>query len=301
MNLCFVINHNYVEKLLVTLYSCYLNNSFEKIHAYIIQKDLTSFDKSRIEVFFTRYNVEIDFYDVDDKLFMNASHMATDKVSYTTYYKLYILKLLNKLDRVLYLDCDIIVDGDITQFYYQKMNKFMGVVKDNEIIKSNKNYIKKITGSRKNNYFNAGVILFNFYEGYEYDIPSMDEIVEFLNTKSSNLKMHDQDIFNHFFKDNLQFFEEKYNYFAIYHHLYQLLLPIPNKFNPTIIHYVGLKPWQKGYVGFFKKKYIYYYNKVNEVYNINFLEKNSLKYKTKYYVIICRTKIHRFVNWVLKK
>ena len=300
MNLCFVINHNYVEQLMVTLYSCYINNREEKITSYVIQKDLTSYDKSRLENFVNQFNIDIMFFDVNDDLFLNASHMKCDKESYTTYYKLYILELLNKLDRVLYLDCDIIVDKNLKEIYYKQFDKFLGVVKDKEIMNSDKRYIKEIVGNINANYFNAGVILFNFYKGYEKDIPQMSEIVDFLNNKSKNLKTHDQDIFNHFFNKNLYFFDSKFNYFSIYQHLYQLLIPLPNNFNPSIIHYVGFKPWYSGYVGFFKKKYLYYYNEVNKFENISFYEKTSICKKIKTYFILCRTRLHRFVNWIFK-
>lgn len=300
MNLCFVINHNYVEQLMVTLYSCYINNKDENIVAYVIQKDLTISDKNRLTNFFMQFNIKINFFDVNDDLFMNASHMKTDQQSYTTYYKIYILELLNKLDRVLYIDCDLIINNSLKEFYYKKFDKFLGVIKDREIMKSDRRYIKEIVGNRKDNYFNAGVILFNFYDGYENDIPKMEEIIDFLHNESKNLKTHDQDIFNHFFNKNLYFFDDNYNYFALYHHLYQLIFPIPNNVDPDIIHYVGFKPWYKGYVGFFKKKYLYYYNEVNKFEKLNFYEKTSITKKVKTYFIICRTKIHRFVNNLLR-
>jgi len=70
MNLCFVINHNYVEQLMVTLYSCYINNKDENIVAYVIQKDLTISDKNRLTNFFMQFNIKINFFDVNDDLFI---------------------------------------------------------------------------------------------------------------------------------------------------------------------------------------------------------------------------------------
>lgn len=299
MNISFVINHNYVGQCKVTLYSCHINNLDENITAYIIQKDLTIEDKNDLINFGNKINVKVVFFDVNDDMFKNASHMESDKASYTTYYKLYILELLNKLDRVLYLDCDMVVNGSLKELYYGNYDKFLIVVKDREIMLSDRRYIKKIVGSSKDNYFNAGMILFNFYENYENDISEINEIISFLDNKSKNLKTHDQDIFNHFFKNNLCFVDSKYNYFAIYHHLYQLLLPIPNNNNPIVIHYVGFKPWQCDYVGFFRKKYLYYYNETLKITNLSFLEKISVKKKIKKYFIMWRTKLHRFVNNLL--
>lgn len=301
MNFCFVINHNYIGQLKITLYSLYEHHKDEDISIYVFSKDLTEKDKENLNAYCNKLSFKIDYLLMSDELFKNCSHMANDKAGYTTYYKLYILALLNHLDRVLYLDCDMIINKSLKEFYNGNYSKFLIAVKDREIMMADKRYIKKLTGSRKTSYFNAGMLLFNFYKGYEKDIKMFEEIEKYLNEESSSLKTHDQDVFNHFFKDNVEFVSNSYNFFAMITRIYQLFIPITTNRNPHIIHYVAIKPWSDSYYGFFYKKYLNTYNKAKEITDVDFLKKRKFFKSMKTYFIMWRTRLHRTINWLFRK
>lgn len=292
-NLCFVINDNYVGQFKVTFYSIFLNNKDKKFNINIIESDLSNESKNDLTLFISQLGSIINFIDVDNSWFTNASHMATDS-SYTTYYKIFIFKYLINLDRVLYLDCDMVVNNDIDELYNYNTDKLLCAVIDREVNKCNRRYLSKII-NKNTNYFNAGMLLFNFTDENRKLI-DLELIKNYLLNESSNLQMHDQDVFNHFFNENCTFISNKYNYFTLYHYLYQFFIPIPHNKKPTIIHYVGFKPWKGDYVGFFKNKYIAYYKETSKVTNINFLEKTNHIGRIKKYFILWRTKLHRLFN-----
>ena len=294
-NLCFVINRNYIGQFMVTFNSIVYNNKNKKFNVNIIESDLNSLDKERINKFVNRFDSIVNFYDVDNSLFKNSAHMASDS-SYTTYYKLFIFKLLSGLDKVLYLDCDMVIDGDIDELYNYNSNELLTVVKDREVMNSDKKYIYSLI-EKKTNYFNAGMILFNLSKENLAKV-NMDEINDFIINKSAYLHMHDQDIFNHFFNCKASYINSKFNYFTIYSSIFQFILPIHFK-KGIVIHYVGLKPWKNNYIGLYYKKYRKYYNMTKKIENISFYEKRNVLSSIKMYFTMLDSRIKRNIKKIL--
>ena len=298
MNIAFVINRNYIGPLKTTMYSLYLNNKDESFDAYIFESDLTEKDYSNVKEFFDKINSKVTFCKVDNSAFKDAKKMKSD-YSYTTYYKFFIFERLSHLDKVLYLDCDIVVNGNLKDFYYKEYNSLLCAVKDKELMNSNKRHLKRITGSKKNNYFNAGVILFNIKGHEEECIGMCNKLIDFAINNRDILKTHDQDVLNHFFYNKTTFLDKQYNYFTIYKSIFHLIFPISFYKKAKIIHYVGSKPWKKGYVGFYRKTYLKYYKLTSGITDVNYLEKQTLLSKFKHYLIMIRTRGHRFINRLL--
>jgi len=294
-NLCFVFSKKYIDQFKVTFHSIVLNNLDKGFNVNIIESELEESDKNDILDFVKKFNSIVNFYDVDNTWFVNSSHMESDN-SYTTYYKIFIFKYLSHLDRVLYLDCDMVIDGDISSLYNIETNKLLTVVKDYEVMNSDKKYIYSLI-DKGTKYFNAGMILFNFYEGFENDV-NLDNIKDYLLNNSKNLHMHDQDIFNHFFNKNAYFINSRYNYFTIYKSVLQYIFPIHFK-KGIVIHYVGKKPWVSGYIGLYYRKYKKYYDKTKEISNISFFEKRRFKDTFKMYFVMLDMRIKRDIKRLL--
>ena len=292
-NLCFVINKNYIGQFKVTFYSIVINNNDKQFNVNIIESDLDINDKKDIEEFVSKFNSIVNFYDVDNSWFKNSAHMESD-TSYTTYYKLFIFTLLKDLDKVLYLDCDMIINGDISPLYNIETDKLLTVVKDSEVMASDKKYIYSLI-EKKTKYFNAGMILFNL----KYlDRVNMEEIKEYVLNNSKDLHMHDQDIFNHFFNKDANFVNSKFNYFTIYKSMLQYIAPIHFK-KGIVIHYVGKKPWTSGYIGLYYKKYKKYYFETGKITNLNFFQKRNLQNTFKMYFVMIDMRIKRDIKRLL--
>ena len=72
MNIFFAVNNDYVKYLLVALLSILKNNVEEKIHFYIISKDITEESKNKIGLLRKIYsNFEIKYLVLDMSLFKN--------------------------------------------------------------------------------------------------------------------------------------------------------------------------------------------------------------------------------------
>jgi len=167
------------------------------------------------------------------------------------YYRLLCMDYLpQSLDRVLYLDCDIIVNGSIKELYNIDLTGYMFAAADDyvEVIgKSSEpttkqreiidRYIPKTC-----KYVNSGVLLMNLE--YLRKAVTTDEIILMIEEFGDQLVWHDQDFINYVFYEHIYHIDYKiYNYFPVYYNWADLKPGIP-----AIIHFAGVfKPWKDDY------------------------------------------------------
>ena len=159
--------------------------------------------------------------------------------SVEVYMRLFAQFLLpNDLDRVLYLDADIIVLQDLQKFYNQDFggNYYVAAAdfgENNTLIAS----IKSAFGIQDKTYVNSGVLLMNLSALREHT--SFDEILSKLHEWKNKLKLPDQDFLNAYFKDNIKICSGDYNYqLGVEHSVSKEKLK-----NIFVLHYTYEKPW----------------------------------------------------------
>ena len=86
----------------------------------------------------------------------------------TIYYRIFIAQMFPQYDKGIYLDSDTVVVGDISEMFNVELGKkyLLGAVNDFSI-KKNKpfmDYIEKVVGIPRDEYFNSGVLLLNLAE-----------------------------------------------------------------------------------------------------------------------------------------
>lgn len=190
--------------------------------------------------------------------------------------------LPENIDKILYLDSDILVNSDISKLYNMKLNTNILYIacKDESAIHGDDN--KRLNLPDNYSYVNSGVLLINIKDlRKKY---TMEEIINFIKNKKDILKYPDQDILNLLYCNEIKTISNRYNFILKdidYYDKNELAY---------IIHYAGLeKPWKiKG--GRYKIAYLIYY------YRILLKEKKFLK-------LICIFLLHRiyYVFCVLKK
>ena len=167
MNIATALNRKYLEYTVVMLCSLCENNN-EHIDAYLLHSELTPQDIDLIKNSLSKYNitiisVEINKSDFDDRLPRNTQW------SIETYYILMLMDILpESVDRLMYLDVDLIINGSIEELYHVD---FAG---DDVIAADDSNGKRTLDtfGSKQIEmfrdmlaqgfrYFNAGVMLFN--------------------------------------------------------------------------------------------------------------------------------------------
>lgn len=280
LNVVFTVDKNYIQHFTVACVSL-LENNFGKINRIMVIcdfEDLPIFD-SVLEFFKLKYNFKIEKYQLDSQVL--TGFKISHHISKATYFRLLISEVLPKdLNKVLFLDSDIVVTGDISELADMdfKDNGYYVYAVDHNYTKDELERLASI-GYRSNKYFNAGIMLINL-EKWRKDAISN---ILLKNAKKYNdiLLWWDQDVLNISFESSWGELDYTYNAFGI---------TIKPEYTPKIIHYTGSsKPWHFFNRHHYKSlywKYLkltpfkYYFPEDLRFKNLLDILKKNLKFKT---------------------
>ncbi|WP_330847969.1 glycosyltransferase family 8 protein, partial [Streptococcus suis] len=83
-------------------------------------------------------------------------------ISLETYFRILLPSQLPELDRILYLDCDILVKGSLNPLWESDLtHHYLAGVNELDMLHDNSDYRQKIGFTPQDIYVNAGVLLFN--------------------------------------------------------------------------------------------------------------------------------------------
>ncbi len=256
---------NYAPYCGIMLTSVFENNRDRNARAYVLlDKPLQEQHQRKFNVLSNKYGAEITYVMVDKSFFekfpLKGDAKNLKHWSIVTYYRLYAEELLPKdIDKVLYLDCDIIVNRPIGALFDIDWDGFaVGAVPD--MCTEWQEYYDRLGYDRDEGYFNAGVLFINL--GYWRGHGIGQKCIDYLASNYDRIFNNDQDVLNVITRDCKMDLPVSYNY--------QMQLRMPYFFNtfsesmkkdvletkyPHIIHYAAeLKPWMTKY-------YFYPFNK----------------------------------------
>ena len=162
---CFATDDNYVPLLAVAVSSLLDNASkdnFYRIFVLITKLEQENIDKIKA---LETDNSEITFISLAKEMdkIKDMFHLR-DYYSKETYYRIFIPNLFPYYKKVLYLDCDITVLGDVAELYNHHIHGFYVGAAVEEVMQTYEvfgNYVEKADGIKRENYFNAGILLIN--------------------------------------------------------------------------------------------------------------------------------------------
>lgn len=263
MNILVTINKDYIKQLNVLLKSIELSNKKDRFDIYLFHKSLTELeiDKVKNGLDMERFCIisiqipqsEIDTFPVYQK-----------RYPVEIYFRIFATKYLpNNLERILYLDSDIIVINELKELYEKDFegNYYIAATHVNKVL--HKINEIRLDLKKEEPYINTGVLLINLKQLRTINIEK--EVIDFVNKNKSKLILPDQDIISAVYGDKIKVVDEfKYNLGDRSLYLYNIKNPnkkISLKWickNTVIIHYYGKnKPWKDKYVGklgFFYKR-----------------------------------------------
>lgn len=256
IHIFFASDDNFALPLTIALSSILRHaNSDDEFCFYILDKNISLKNKNKIQKLKKIKNFEIEYIQVDDKLFANCPLTKECKhISLQTYYRYLIPIIKPNLEKILYLDCDILVVASLKSLWNIDLkNTYCGVVEEM--------YDKTQQDAKRLNiksFFNAGVLLINNKKWVDENISNQ----LFSKTKElylqNKLIWQDQDVLNAVFNDNVTWINPKYNFQQNFHDNYTYTVYSTNDIenaekNNVIIHYnTYIKPWKDGYKCNFK-------------------------------------------------
>lgn len=163
--ICFATDDNYVPFLSVAIASLLDNSSAENYYRiFVLITQLKDENINKIKKL-EKPNSSIEFISLAKELdkIQGMFHLR-DYYSKETYYRIFIPNLFPQYKKVLYLDCDITVLGDVSELYNTHIHGFYVGAAQEEVMQTYEvfgNYVEKADGINRKNYFNAGILLIN--------------------------------------------------------------------------------------------------------------------------------------------
>jgi lipopolysaccharide biosynthesis glycosyltransferase len=195
-NICFSLDSNYVEQLLVSITSILKNaDENDNIVLYILDGGLTQNDKQKIEERKEIKPFEINYIPINSADFKDCPMLCDMNKNYDhyhvtipTYFRFKLAEVLPNLDKVLYLECDVIVKTSLKEL-------FSIDISENSILMV-KDAVSENEAKRLNlpSYYNAGVMLINLDFWRKNDV--QNKLFEFAENNKDIILWQDQDVIN---------------------------------------------------------------------------------------------------------
>ena len=200
---------DYTRHCAVTILSVLETNKKNKIKFYIMSSWLTKDNINELKRIVHSYNQEIEFI-IDDGIIpkeIKETVIVRRNLTRWTWYRLFFPLFIKNIDRLLYIDCDVLVNKDIKGIYDMNM-KWKTIVWYLEPEPSR--YLKK-QYFWISNYINAWVILI---DAKKYDINKInDDNIRIINEKyGERINDCDQDYLNIIFRDEIWIYNKGMNY-----------------------------------------------------------------------------------------
>lgn len=242
INICFCIDENYVHQLGAVLYSLIESNHKNNIDIYVLINNVSKISQERLGLLIqTIDNFSINFIESQDSEVQKLE--AGGHISSATYIRFEIPSLLSNLEKVLYLDADIVISDDLSELFNTNIeNNYVAAVENPFFDR-----YESLGMSRNDGYFNAGVLLINLSLWRERNIKN--KAINFLSSNKLMCIMFDQDALNAIFQGKWKKVDIRWNLQTSFirgrKRLPDLIEQIDNAFlNPAIIHYSSSsKPW----------------------------------------------------------
>lgn len=271
MNILVTIDRNYLAPFETMLLSLLLNNPGQRIDLYLLSDDVTQQDTAHAAALLHAHGGGLHLIPVPAELFCGAPVIRY--YSRAMYYRLLAAQLLpGSLDRILYLDPDILTIGSLRPLYDMDMGDALYAAAVHEGLVNLSSPVNKIRLSNyeTEGYFNSGVLLMNLPRIREAVSP--DAIFRYAQENRQLLILPDQDILNGLYGAGIMKIDETlWNYDARKYREYLLASQGEKDIawvmgNTAILHFCGKnKPWKKNSRGRFTALYRHYMH-LTEIY-----------------------------------
>lgn len=194
------------------------------------------------------------FYNANERMLKKSFPIGRLRQTLTkaAYYRLYLAELLTQeIDKVLYLDGDVIVRHSLLPLWNTNLGEnALAAVSD--CSSGNIEFYNRLKYPFELGYFNSGVLLVNLKYWREHQV--LNDFESYMENHADSIKCHDQDVLNVVFYDkkiilplkyNLQkyFFRKKrdsYDYWKLEKEIQEAFV------DPCIVHFTTSdKPWRK--------------------------------------------------------
>ena len=202
INVCLACDNNYAKYAGVVIASILSSaNQEDNLNIFILDGGISEEKKSQILTLKSLKDCSINFVNIDEDLFEDYKKVKTHKyITIATYFRLKLASLLPDINRVIYFDCDFIVNSSLKELFNKDLGEMpIAGAKDinKRILKHNPTYV------------NAGMLVMDLNNIRKLQLE--DKFLEWTRKHADTIKMGDQEIINEVCKNNIYLVEDEWN------------------------------------------------------------------------------------------
>lgn len=271
MNILLTLDRNYLPPMQVLLASLFINNPGESFDIYVVADGFTPEDHAHVISLCARFQARYHPLTIDEAWFTDAPTLRY--YSRAMYYRLLAAQILPEhLDRILYLDPDMLVIGSIRALYETDMgeNLYAACIHRGLVDLSTPVNKVRLSTYETEGYFNSGMLLMNLPRIRKQVLPQV--IFDYVRDNRTLLVLPDQDVLNGLYGEHILSLDEQlYNYDVRKYREYRLISSGEHDAawvmeNTVILHFCGKrKPWKQRTNSRFFMLYRHYMQLANRI------------------------------------
>lgn len=257
-------NETYLNYAAVTIRSVYENSNSDYLYDVNIFVDKTVSENMKSRLRSIKYrNLKITLWNVQNT-FDGTDLYSVGHYSRQMYYRWLAPEILSMYDKVLYLDCDIVVNADVSKLYDTPLGSSYIAAANNFLRDNLINHVTNRLGLPLEEYYNSGVLVINCKKWIEDNLKN--KCIQCLKSYDK-LACPDQDVLNVICRGRIVKLDDRWNY--QWHHRFpdartgKFTLDYRERYDklsdgvPYIIHFTSwVKPWNspnRAYAEYFWK------------------------------------------------
>ncbi len=248
IHIAFNIDGNYVRHCAVTMVSLFRNNPEERFTVHIVSDGLPDADKAALGRLAESHRNTVRYYTPDPEALSGLTiRKFSKRISMATYYRCILADILpREIGKVLYLDCDIVVAGNITPFWDMDVEG-IGVAAVEDIGCREAQRYEILQYPMQDSYFNAGVLLINLEYWRQHQVGRA--CIDYFHAHPERILFNDQDLLNSILHDHKKLAGPEWN---VQDGFYRNAAHPGRAWqkahagilkHPAILHYTNRKPW----------------------------------------------------------
>jgi lipopolysaccharide biosynthesis glycosyltransferase len=275
MNIVYSSSDSYAWLTGISMISLFHNNrNVEDITVYIIDNNITDNNKAKLYQAAAEYKRGLNFVPMPNLKSVTGCEIDVKHWNISTFGKLFVSSVLpENVGKVIYLDCDTIVQTDLTDLWNTDLGTSV-IAGVKEALSDN--YKVNVGLKKSDTYINAGVNMLNIKKIRQENIDI--RFFEFIKKYHGNLHYLDQDVLNGAIaNEEKKILPLKYNVYSLLYYLdYNNLIKLRRvtnyysrseveeaKTKSAIVHFTscfldGTRPWIEGNKHPLLKDFLYY-------------------------------------------
>ena len=245
INVCLACDNNYARYAAVVIASILVSaNRDDELVFYILDGRIEEENKEKILSLRNIKDCRINFVHIDDNLFQDYARIKTHAyITLAACYRLKLPSLLPDVKRVIYFDCDFVINSSLYKLFNMDMGSYpLAGVRD-----INKRMLK-----RNPEYVNSGMLVFDLDNMRKQNVEQ--SFIDYTVKNIELIKMGDQEIINEVLKGKIKIVEDEWNVQSSNFTNRSSYTAIPR-----CIHFVSRqKPWHFGSFSWHKDYYFKY-------------------------------------------